>query len=597
MSKEKRGEILQINGPLVLAKDVPEAKIGDMVYLGTKRLLGEIVRIDSEKISCQCYEDTSGLRAKEPVQNTGHPLTAELGPGLTSEIFDGLQFSEKRLWEEHGPFMKRGVKIEKLDRDRKWDFVPKVEQGKEVIEGDILGTVKETAVIDHKILVPTGMRGEITEIREGKFTVTEPIARLQNPSGEEKEISMLREWSIKQPRPYRERLPLAEPLITGQRVVDTFFPVAKGGAAAVPGGFGTGKTVLLHQIAKWSDADIVIYVGCGERGNEMAEVVNEFPEIEDPRTGKKIIERSILIANVSNLPVYAREASIHMGATLGEYFRDQGFKVALMADSTSRWAEALRDRSGRLEEIPAERGYPAYLAEEISSFYERAGRVSTLGRNGSSRRGSLTILGAVSPPGGDFTEPVTSITMRFIGTLWALDKDLAFSRHFPAISYLRSFSSYFEELREYWSNISEGFSEYRSEALSLLEEASEVEQIARIIGERSLPEDQRLILLISDILKEGFLIQNAFHEIDTFCPPKKQAELLKTIIRFYQMTEKLVEEGVPISKIRKLDSVEKLKRVKEEEGVESVHEIGEMIEREISKLSREYTVRMSGEIL
>lgn len=596
MSRGKQGEIAEVNGPLVIARHVPDAKIGDMIYLGTQKLLGEIVRIDSQKIACQCYEDTSGLRPKEPVENTGHPLTAELGPGLITEIFDGLEFSERRRWDEYGPFIKRGVKIEKLDREKKWNFIPKADIGEDVTGGELLGTVKETSVIAHRVLVPLGTRGELTDIREGKFTITEPIATIQTSSGNTKDIPMLRTWPIKRPRPYKERLPLEEPLITGQRVLDTFFPVAKGGAAAVPGGFGTGKTVLLHQIAKWSDADIVIYVGCGERGNEMAEVITDFPEIEDPRTGEEIINRSILIANVSNLPVYAREASIHLGATVGEYFRDQGYKVALMADSTSRWAEALRDRSGRLEEIPAERGYPAYLAEEISSFYERAGRVITKGANSTKRRGSLTILGAVSPPGGDFTEPVTSITMRFIGTLWALDKDLAFSRHFPAISWLRSFSSYFEDLEAYWNEIERDFSEFRSEALSLLEEAAEVEQIARIIGERSLPEDQRLLLLISNLVKEGFLIQNAFHEVDTYCKPEKQAEILKAIMMFYQITKKLVKGGVPVEKIRNLKVVETLKRVKEREGIEPIHNVEESMKDELSKLGKQYEVEIGGEI-
>lgn len=596
MSRGKQGEIAEVNGPLVIARHVPDAKIGDIMYLGTQKLLGEIVRIDSQKIACQCYEDTSGLRPKEPVENTGHPLTAELGPGLITEIFDGLEFSERRRWDEYGPFIKRGVKIEKLDRDKKWNFIPKADIGEDVTGGELLGTVKETSVIAHRVLVPLGTRGKLTDIREGKFTITEPIATIQTPSGNTKDIPMLRTWPIKRPRPYKERLPLEEPLITGQRVLDTFFPVAKGGAAAVPGGFGTGKTVLLHQIAKWSDADIVIYVGCGERGNEMAEVITDFPEIEDPRTGEEIINRSILIANVSNLPVYAREASIHLGATVGEYFRDQGYKVALMADSTSRWAEALRDRSGRLEEIPAERGYPAYLAEEISSFYERAGRVITKGANSTKRRGSLTILGAVSPPGGDFTEPVTSITMRFIGTLWALDKDLAFSRHFPAISWLRSFSSYFEDLEAYWNEIERDFSEFRSEALSLLQEAAEVEQIARIIGERSLPEDQRLLLLISNLVKEGFLIQNAFHEVDTYCNPEKQAEILKAIMMFYQMTRKLVKGGVPVEKIRNLKVVETLKRVKERKGIEPVHNVEESMKDELSTLGKQYEVEIGGEI-
>lgn len=591
----EKGEIVRINGPLVIARNVPNAKIGDVVQIGSQKLLGEIVNIDGKEIACQCYEETSGLRPKESVTNTGHPLIAELGPGLITEIFDGLQFSEIRRWKEYGPFIKRGVKISRLDREKQWDFIPQVEQGEEVIGGDILGTVQETSVVTHRILTPLDVRGEVTNIREGKFTINEPIATLQTSSGEKREITMLKEWPVRQPRPYKDRLRLKEPLITGQRVLDTFFPVAKGGAAAVPGGFGTGKTVLLHQIAKWSDADIVIYVGCGERGNEMADVITEFPQIEDPRTGKDIINRSVLIANVSNLPVYARESSIYLGATIGEYFRDQGYKVALMADSTSRWAEALRDMSGRLEEIPAERGYPAYLAERISGFYERAGRVITKGDQ--KREGSLTILGAVSPPGGDFSEPVTSITMRFIGTLWALDKELAFKRHFPAISWLRSFSSDYEALLQFWEDIQAGFSNFRGQALSLLEEASEIEQIARIVGEKSLPEDQRLILLASNLLKEGFLIQNAFHEVDTFCKPKKQAALLKTILQFYKMAEQCCLENVPVEKIRKLDIIEDLKRVKEREGVDSVDEVREKMEDDLIHLGEEYDAEIRRDVL
>ena len=549
-----RGKIVRINGPLVIAENVPNAKIGDIVYLGEERLISEIVRIFGNRIACQCYEDTSGLRPGDPVINTGEPLSAELAPGLIGQIFDGLQFSEIKLWDTYGPFMQRGAKIERLDKKKRWEFIPTVKSGEEVSEGDIIGTVQETSAVSHRILVPVGIKkAKIVEIYEGSFTITEPIALIEMTDGTKKELTMLQRWPVRFKRPYKARLPSTEPLITGQRVIDTFFPVAKGGTAAIPGGFGTGKTVTLQQLAKWSDADIIIYIGCGERGNEMADVITHFPEIKDPRTGKRLIERSIFIANVSNLPVYAREASIYLGVTIGEYFRDQGYSVALMADSTSRWAEALRDISGRLEEIPAERGFPAYLAERIAEFYERAGRVITLGRD--NRIGALTIMGAVSPPGGDFSEPVTSITLRFVGTLWALDKELAFRRHFPAINWLLSFSRYIDQLSGYWNKIDPDFIRFRKEALSLLQEASKIEEIARIVGEKALPESQKLILLIAEIIREGYLIQNAFHPVDTYCPPEKQAKMLRIMMEFYRLAKKLVENNVPVEKIRELPRV------------------------------------------
>ena len=596
------GRIIRVNGPLIIAEKVPDPKIGDVVYLGEDKLIGEIVRIKEDRVAIQCYEDPSGLRPGELVENTGEPLTAELGPGIIGQIFDGLQFSELKLWEVTGtPFIRRGIKIARLDRDKKWDFVPTAKKGDKVIPGDVIGTVQETSVIEHRILVPIGVEGEIQEIYEGKFTVTEPVARIKTPAGEIKEITMMQKWPVRIPRPYKRRLPLEDPLITGQRVIDTFFPVAKGGTAAIPGGFGTGKTVTLQQLAKWSDADIIIYIGCGERGNEMADVITHFPELKDPRTGKLLIERSVFIANVSNLPVYAREASIYMGVTLGEYFRDQGYSVAIMADSTSRWAEALRDISGRLEEIPAERGYPAYLAERIAEFYERAGRVITLGSG--EREGSLTIMGAVSPPGGDFSEPVTSITLRFVGTLWALDKELAFRRHFPAINWLISFSKYYEALKTYWEKIDPEFTSFRAEAISLLEEAAKIEQIARIVGEKALPEDQRLILLAAEIIREGYLIQNAYHEVDTYCDPEKQAKMLRTIMEFYRITKPLIEKGVPVEKIRELkiyfhmpgrekpedlSLVMLLERMREWRELEKIDELRNKMHKAIKNLAKEY---------
>ncbi|HDD56718.1 MAG TPA: V-type ATP synthase subunit A, partial [Nitrososphaeria archaeon] len=413
------GEIKRINGSLIIAEGLEGVRIGDIAYVGDLRLIGEVVRISGREVALQCYEDTSGLRPGEHVISTGTPLVAELGPGLIGGIFDGLERSEIELWKRTGPFIKKGYKVIPLNREKRWYFEPRVKPGDKVLEGDIIGVVKESKIIEHRILVPIGINGVVENIGEGDFKVDEPVAEIKLPNGVKREVKLMQTWPIRVPRPYKERLPLAQPLFTGQRVIDTFFPIAKGGTAAIPGGFGTGKTVTLHSIAKWSDADIVIYVGCGERGNEMADILTHFPELEDPRTGEKLIERAIFIANVSNLPVSAREASIYMGITIAEYYRDQGYDVGIIVDSTSRWAEALRDLSGRLEELPAEEGYPAYLAERIAKFYERAGRVITLG---SERRiGSVTIMGAVSPPGGDFSEPVTSTTMRFVGALWALD--------------------------------------------------------------------------------------------------------------------------------------------------------------------------------
>ncbi|MGQ4890892.1 MAG: V-type ATP synthase subunit A [Candidatus Njordarchaeia archaeon] len=581
------GTITRINGSLVFGENIPNAKIGDVVWLGEMKLIGEIVRIQENKAAIQCYEDTSGLKPGEQIINTEKPLSAELAPGLLGEIFDGLEFSETKTWKIYGPFMQRGAKIEPIDRKKKWDFTPTKKKGDKVNPGDIIGETPETTAITHKIMIPPNTPpATITEINEGKHTITEPIATLQTKQGQTIQIKMLQTWPVRQPRPYKQRLDITDPLITGQRIIDTFFPIPKGGTAAIPGGFGTGKTVTLHQLAKWSDADVVVYIGCGERGNEMADVISHFPQLRDPRTGKTLSERSVFIANVSNLPVFAREASIYMGVTIAEYYRDMGYHVALMADSTSRWAEALRDISGRLEEIPVERGYPAYLAERIAEFYERAGRVVALGSP--ERVGSLTIMGAVSPPGGDFSEPVTSITMRFVGTLWALDKELAFQRHFPAINWLISFSKYSAVLREFWERFDADFSVLRTEALSLLEEASKIEETARIVGEKSLPEDQRHVLLVAEILREGYLFQNAFHEVDTYCGPEKQVRMLRAMLEFYHLTRPLVSRGIPVEVIRELSVVARLKRLRERAELEYIDETIKLMHEEVEKLAQEY---------
>ena len=582
---EITGTIERINGSLILANFSEKPKIGDLVEIGELKLMGEIVRLTENIAAIQCYESTSGLKPGEPVRDGGKPLVAELGPGLIGTIFDGVQRSELELWSITGPFISRGVSLPPLDRKKQWDFVPKVKRGEEVNEGNIIGTVQETQAIEHRILVPVGWKGTIADINEGKFTITEPVATLNTSEGK-REFVMTQTWPVRLPRPFRERIPLTMPLITGQRVIDTFFPVAKGGAACIPGGFGTGKTVALQQIAKWADADIIIYIGCGERGNEMADVVTHFPEIVDPKTGSKLIERTIIIANVSNMPVSAREASMYMGITMAEYFRDQGYDVAIMADSTSRWAEALRDISGRLEELPAESGFPAYLADRIAEMYERAGRVYTLGRG--ERIGSVTMIGAVSPPGSDFSEPVTTHTLRFVGTFWALDQELAFRRHFPAINWLRSFTRYLSVASRWWSKFDPTWEQLRTRALGLLEDASEIEETARIIGEKALPDEQRLILLLSEMIREGFLVQSAYHEVDTYCDAEKQAKLLRVIMDFYDATMPLVSRGIPIEQVREMKVISEIMRLKERKDIAEIGKVkGEML-AQIGDLAKKY---------
>jgi V/A-type H+-transporting ATPase subunit A len=582
------GLIERINGSLVVANFEEEPKMGDLIEVGKLKLMGEIVRLSTKTAYIQCYEATSGLRPGEPVIDTGMPLIAELGPGLMGTIVDGIERSETKLWDLTGPFVSRGTNIAPLDREKKWNFKAKVKAGDRVAEGDILGTVQETASFVHRIMVPPGQAGTIKSIKSGEFTVADIVGELET-DGEIVGITMMQRWPVRRPRPIRERLPLNQPLLTGQRVIDTFFPCAKGGAAAIPGGFGTGKTVTLQQISKWADADIIVLVGCGERGNEMADVVTHFPEITDPRSGRKLSERTIIVANVSNMPVSAREASIYMGLTLGEYFRDMGCDVVVLADSTSRWAEALRDISGRLEEIPAEAGFPAYLADRIAEIYERAGKVQTLGTD--ERLGSLTLIGAVSPPGSDFSEPVTTNTLRFIGTFWALDSELAYRRHFPAINWLRSFTRYMGVASEWWSNQDREWEEMRAKALGLLEEASQIEETARIIGEKALPDEQRLVLLMAEMFREGFLVQSSFHEVDTYCEAEKQAKLLKIMIEFYDLVNPLIRKGIPIEKVRDLGIVKTLMRLKEERGVEPISKARVEMRKQIDGLAMEYEVK------
>jgi len=585
MAERLEGTIERINGSLIIGKFKEEPKMGDLIEVGNLKLMGEIVRLSQETAFIQCYESTAGLKPGEPVIDIGTPLIAELGPGLMGQIIDGVARSETELWDLTGPFISRGANIPPLNREKLWKFEATVKKGDKVSAGDVIGTVQETDTFVHKIMVPPNQEGTIKSIKTGEYTVVDPLGVLETAEGDV-DLKMMQVWPVRVGRPIRERLALSQPLITGQRVIDTFFPCAKGGASAIPGGFGTGKTVTLQQIAKWSDADIIVYIGCGERGNEMADVVEQFPEIEDPKTGKKLIERTIIIANVSNMAVSAREASIYMGITIGEYFRDQGFDVSLMADSTSRWAEALRDISGRLEEIPAEAGYPAYLADRIANIYERAGKVKVPATQ--DREGSLTILGAVSPPGGDYSEPVTTTTLRFIGTFWALDSQLAYRRHFPAINWLRSFSRYLDVASRWWGELDSSWEPTRALALRILEEAAEIEETARIIGEKALPDDQRLVLLVAEMLREGFLVQSAFHDIDRYCAPEKQVKLMRIFTDFYNTVRPLIEQGIPIDQVRELDVIREIMRLKEREGTDPIDAARVQMLNEIDALAKQY---------
>ncbi len=535
----------------------------EMVTVGKEKLRGEIIRIEEDVAIIQVYENTSGLKPGEEVLGTGKPLSVELGPGLIGSIYDGIQRPLTILREKTGIFIRRGVEAPSLPRDKKWHFTPKMKANDQAQGGDILGTVLESELIEHRILVPPNLQGKISEIAdEDDYTVEDTIAEIKTNSGTTK-IKMFHTWPVRRPRPCKRRLLPEIPLITGQRIIDTFFPIAKGGSASIPGGFGTGKTITQQQLAKWSDADVVIYVGCGERGNEMVDILSSFPELKDPKSGKPLMERTILIANTSNMPVSAREASIYTGVTIGEYYRDMGYHVALMADSTSRWAEALREISGRLEEMPAEEGFPSYLPTRLSEFYERAGIVETL--SSGKRIGSLSIIGAVSPPGGDFSEPVTTHTKRFTRVFWALDKELADARHYPAINWILSYSEYVDEVSEWWSkNIDKEWRRYRNEAMKILQREDELKEIVKLVGPEALPDSQRLILEAARMLRIAFLQQNALDPIDTYSTPLKQFKMLKIIITFYEDARKIVEKGVPIFKITQLPIVTEIMRMKGE---------------------------------
>ncbi|WP_035290902.1 V-type ATP synthase subunit A [Clostridium sp. KNHs214] len=557
----KTGRIIKVSGPLVVAENMDEANIYDVVRVGEKGLIGEIIEMREDRASIQVYEETSGIGPGDPVVTTGEPLSVELGPGLIESMFDGIQRPLDAFMEKSkSSFLKKGVSVLALDRDKKWDFKPTVKVGDKVSTGDVIGTIQETAVVVHKIMVPYGMEGTVKEIKEGEFTIEEMVCVLDTQKGE-KEITLLQKWPVRKGRPYSRKVNPVEPMTTGQRVIDTFFPVAKGGAAAVPGPFGAGKTVVQHQIAKWGDAEIVVYVGCGERGNEMTDVLNEFPELKDPRTGESLMKRTVLIANTSNMPVAAREASIYTGITIAEYFRDMGYSVSIMADSTSRWAEALREMSGRLEEMPGDEGYPAYLGSRLADYYERAGKVICLGEDG--REGAVTAIGAVSPPGGDLSEPVTQATLRIVKVFWGLDAQLAYRRHFPSINWLNSYSLYLEKMGAWMDEkVASDWSALRTDAMVLLQEEANLEEIVRLVGIDALSEKDRLKLEVAKSIREDYLQQNAFHEIDTYASLDKQYKMLKLIVLFKEEAERALKAGVYLDKILKLPVRDRIARSK-----------------------------------
>ncbi|HHW30846.1 MAG TPA: V-type ATP synthase subunit A [Clostridiaceae bacterium] len=584
-----QGTIVKVSGPLVIAKGMSQANLFDVVRVSEQRLIGEIIEMHGDRASIQVYEETAGLGPGEPVVSTGAPLSVELGPGLIGTIFDGIQRPLATIREQYGNNIVRGIDITPLDRSAKWNFVPTVEAGTKVVPGDIIGTVQETVVVEHKIMVPYGVEGTIVEINKGEFTLEDTVARIKDSSGKIVNVTMLQKWPVRKGRPYKEKLPPDTPLVTGQRVIDTLFPLAKGGVAAVPGPFGSGKTVVQHQLAKWADADIVVYIGCGERGNEMTDVLLEFPELKDPRTGESLMKRTVLIANTSDMPVAAREASIYTGITIAEYFRDMGYSVALMADSTSRWAEALREMSGRLEEMPGEEGYPAYLGSRLAQFYERAGRVVSMGQEG--REGSITAIGAVSPPGGDLSEPVTQSTLRIVKVFWALDSSLAYRRHFPAISWLQSYSLYLDRL-DNWNNmnIARDWSNLRSDVMRILQEEAELEEIVRLVGIDALSAGDRLTLEAAKSIREDYLHQNAFHDVDTYTSLNKQYKMLKLIMAYYYKGKKALENGVGIKELFALPVREKIGRCKyvKEDEVDAVFseiekELNEQMDALVSK--------------
>ena len=580
------GTIKKVAGPLVIASGMRDANMRDVVRVSEKRLIGEIIEMHGDEASIQVYEETSGLGPGEPVESTGAPMSVELGPGLITSIYDGIQRPLDDIMKISGNNLQRGVEVASLKRDKKWEFVPVAKVGDEVGAGDVLGTVQETAVVEQKIMVPYGVSGTVKEIKSGEFTVEEVVAVLETKDGD-KELTMMQKWPVRTGRPYVKKLPLDAPLVTGQRVVDTFFPIAKGGVAAVPGPFGSGKTVIQHQLAQWAEADIVVYIGCGERGNEMTDVLNEFPELKDPKTGRSLMERTVLIANTSDMPFAAREASIYTGITIAEYFRDMGYSVALMADSTSRWAEALREMSGRLEEMPGEEGYPAYLGSRLAEFYERAGRVVSIGKD--AREGSLSVIGAVSPPGGDTSEPVSQATLRIVKVFWGLDSALAYKRHFPAINWLTSYSLYLDNMKDWFNEtVAPDWMDDRQRMMSLLTEEAALEEIVQMVGMDALSPSDRLKMEAARSIREDFLHQNSFHEVDTYTPLRKQYLMMKLVLAFYDQASEALNKGASMKDLLVMDVREKIGRYK--------YTLAENIETEYEKIMDELGKEVAGTI-
>ncbi len=566
------GTIKKVAGPLVIATGMRDANMFDVVRVSSERLIGEIIEMHGDEASIQVYEETSGLGPGEPVESINVPLSVELGPGLIGSIFDGIQRPLDEIRRLTGNNLKRGVEVPSLNWEKKWSFVPSVAVGDELEAGDVLGTVQETESVVQKIMVPPNMAGTVKSISRGEYTVEEPIAVLSTKDGDQ-ELTMMQRWPVRKGRPYAEKLPPEMPLITGQRVIDALFPIAKGGVAAVPGPFGSGKTVIQHQLAKWAEADIVVYIGCGERGNEMTDVLNEFPELKDPKTGRSLMERTVLIANTSDMPVAAREASIYTGITIAEYFRDMGYSVALMADSTSRWAEALREMSGRLEEMPGEEGYPAYLGSRLAQFYERAGRVISLGKDG--RMGALSVIGAVSPPGGDISEPVSQATLRIVKVYWGLDSALAYKRHFPAINWLTSYSLYVDNMGRWFDeNVAPDWMELRQRLMSLLQDEAQLEEIVKMVGMDALSAPDRLKMEAARSIREDFLHQNSFHEIDTYTPLRKQYLMMRLVLAFYDQCSEALKNGSSINDLLKMAVRERIGRYKytPDEKIETEYE-------------------------
>lgn len=554
------GEIIKVSGPLVVAKNIKKSKMYDVVRVGKQKLLGEIIELRGDKASIQVYEETAGLGVGDPVESTGEPLSLELGPGLIQSFYDGIQRPIDEIAKRSGSFIGRGITIPGLSREKTWKFVPKAKVGDKVKGGFVIGEVKETPLVKHRVMVPNGVSGEIKKLKEGEFKVTDEIAVIKTEEDEIK-LTMIQRWPVRSPRPYKEKLPPTEPLITGTRVIDTFFPVAKGGTACIPGPFGSGKTVVQHQLAKWSDADIIVYIGCGERGNEMTDVLMEFPELKDPKSQRPLMERTVLIANTSNMPVAAREASIYTGVTIGEYFRDMGYSVAILADSTSRWAEAMREISGRLEEMPGEEGYPAYLGTRIAEFYERSGKVKTLDRE--ETEGALTIIGAVSPPGGDLSDPVVQATLKVVKVFWALKDKLAYQRHFPAISWLDSYSLYYDSIEKYITeNLGKDWISMRDEAMAILQEEDKLQEIVKLVGMDALKASDRMLMEAAKSIREDFLYQNAFHPVDSYCLMNKQKEIMLIIMDYYNQAVKLLQDEIDIEEILNIKSRQEIAKAR-----------------------------------